>query len=406
MASPMRLTSGIQPSLSPSGNPFMEHLRARVRVMPKEPGVYRWLDAKGNILYVGKAKNLRNRLRSYVAKTPKIEHFRKRALLENMAGLEVTFTSTDVEALILEMHLIRSLKPRYNIALTRDRHYVFIRIGVEETFPGVGMVHKKVHDGALYLGPYTNRWMQQQMFDLLRELYKFRDCGMRIDLAKESLFEEPGAVRIPLELTITHRDRRAPCLDFHIGKCSGPCEGSLTPGQYRTQSIDPVISFYRGDTSEVFDALMLKLKESKGDKKFENAARIRDILSYIGDMEFQKKLFDPNAPSMDAIGFDDDLKTAVVLQVRGGNLANEERIALTSVDEPADVLAQIIPQLYLSEADVPDYIAVPVIPRESRVINAWILKEFGKTVRIRQPKRGAQKRLMDLARTNALRLAL
>jgi excinuclease ABC subunit C len=405
MASPLKLRPGISPLLIPAPNPRMEALRKRVKFMPQEPGVYRWFNESGEIIYVGKAKNLKQRLRSYVTPTPRVEHFRKRALLENMADLEVTFTSTEMEALILEMHLIRSLKPRYNVSLTRDKHYVYVRIGSNETFPSVRLVHKKERDGGTYLGPYTNPWTQRKTLEMLRDIYRFRTCEMGIHLHPQSLFEEkPAALKIPLDLAFTKKDRRTPCLDYHIEKCSGPCGGDMTPERYKKECIDGVISFYKGNTAPVTDEIMRRMQSAAGDRKFERAQEMLDLLHYLNQMTMQNKIFDVNAQTIDAFGFADNLTGGSVLQVRGGSIANEERLMMEGdTQDTSSSLSQIIMQFYAGSEDIPDVIAIPTIPDELPLIADWLMHEAGRPVDVRIPKRGELHRLVRLAETNARR---
>jgi len=406
MASPMKLRTGIHPGLVPASNPRIAALRSRVKKIPQEPGVYRWLNDVGDIIYVGKAKNLRQRLRSYLTPTPRVEHYRKRALLENMADLEVTYTSTEMEALILEMHLIRSIKPRYNVSLTRDSHYVFVRIGTHELFPSVQLVHHKQTDGALYLGPYTNPWTQQRTLELLRRIYRFRTCSMGINLRNKTLFDEPTPLTIPLDLTLTHKDRRAPCLDYHIRMCSGPCTGDITPQDYYADCIENVISFYRGTTKPVLETLLKRLQQAVGEKKFERAAEMRDMLSYLEQMTMQSKMFDPNAKSIDALGIATGLPMGAVLQMRGGSIVNEERIALSGLSENVAALtAEILPQYYANPDDIPDTILVPALPEDDELIRTWLSTTAKKHVTLTVPRKGEWKRLLTLAQTNARRKA-
>jgi excinuclease ABC subunit C len=398
----MKLRPGIMPTLRPSPNSRIVKLRERVRSMPHEPGVYRWIDAKGEIIYVGKAKNLKQRLRSYVTPTPRVEHFRKRALLENMADLDVTFTSTEMEALILETHLIRTLKPRYNVSLTREKHFVYIRFGLNEIFPSVRIVHRKERDGATYIGPYSNPWTQNQTLELLRGLYPFRDCSMGIMMHDPELFSQNSPRSIPLELTFSRPDRRTPCLDYHIKRCLGPCTGDILPEDYQQRCIDDVLSFYRGDTKPVLETLLNRMQEAAGERKFERAGELRDILSHLEQMKLQSKLFDPNAQSIDAFGFSKDLKEGAVLQARGGNLANEERISLSGSHKSlSSTLNQILPQFYAAGDDIPDVIAIPSQPDDFNLLKQWLCTEAQREIKIVVPKKGELKRLVELAALNA-----
>lgn len=405
MASPLKLRPGMQPSLRPAPNPRMERLRARVRAMPQEPGVYRWIDDRGEIIYVGKAKNLRQRLRSYVAPTPRVEHYRKRALLENMADLDVTFCSTEMEALMLEMHLIRSLKPRYNVSLARESHYVYVRVGDGETFPSITLTHARARDGARYYGPYADPWSQRRTLEILRSVYGFRTCSMRIDVPAPALFEE-RPLSIPLQLTISKADRRAPCLDYHIRQCSGPCTGDFLPADYRRDCIDPAVAYYEGRPEHVLAALTTRMDEAVRHKLFERAADTRDALGHLEEMSRRRKLFDPHAKRIDAFGFARGMTSGTVLQVRGGNLANEERLSLSgSEHDGSAAIAQILTQFYASSDDIPDVIALPAPPENLPLINGWLSKEADHAVKIAVPKRGELHRLTRLAATNAQRAA-
>jgi excinuclease ABC subunit C len=240
-------------------------LKERLKDIPQGPGVYRWLDAKGNMLYVGKAKNLRRRMRHYTGAGAAKEGFRKRGLFEKMADLSITVTNTEMEALILETHLIRSLRPLFNIRLTKDSHYAFVKITMLDDFPSVQVVQRREQDGALYFGPYSDPYSQRRMVEILRKLYSFRTCRMSLSVSRQQdLFaEKDKPVSFPLDIVAAKKDRRLPCLDFHLEKCCAPCNGMILPDSYRELRIEGALSFLHGNAQQVLKRLITRLRKRK-----------------------------------------------------------------------------------------------------------------------------------------------
>ena len=231
-------------------------LRKRIAKAPTDPGVYRWLDEDGDVLYVGKAKNLRNRLKSYVEKTmAKTMGPWKIALMERARDFSCTITNTELEALILETNLIKENKPKYNVLMKDDKNYVYVRVAIQESFPSVEIVRRMTDDGARHFGPYTSALSVRETLAMLRKIFPYRTCKMDIAVSGQrsavSTRSPSPESRIPI--LVTHRDRPTPCLDHHIHQCSAPCIGTVTPEEYRAQSIDGVINFLKGDYRAVHE---------------------------------------------------------------------------------------------------------------------------------------------------------
>jgi excinuclease ABC subunit C len=423
MAHPTRTKRSPKPKRSSAPT-----LRERVRAVPQSPGVYRWKDARGRVLYIGKAKNLKRRMQSYLRDSAKLENFRKRGLTERMADFDVTVTDTELEALILEMHLIRGAKPTYNVALTRDAHYVFVRIGENEAFPSIRIVTAKEDDGARYLGPFTNTWSQESMLRLLRTLFPFRTCVMSLEIDPQpTLFERiadsderlapkegPRATRyplpatrspstIPLQIITKHKDRRLPCLDYHIKQCAGPCTGELTPAAYRRECIEGVVAFYEGRYGFIVDLLVERMKGVAAERKFERARDVLKTLKFIEQLTRQKRFFDPSGLQADVIAAatSGDASQIVRLGVRGGRIVDEESVDAESPEGLGSAITQFVVQRYAEASEAPPVLVLPPQYEESVLLKRWFADCLGKRVRILRPSRGAERRLLELAERNA-----
>jgi excinuclease ABC subunit C len=398
------------PARLASRSPVMENihrgmLKKRMAGIPTGPGVYRWLDTNGNVLYVGKAKNLRRRMRTYLGTGALKEGFRKRGLFEKMADLTITVTNTELEALILETHLIRTLKPRYNIQLTKDTHYAFVKITVQDDFPSVQVVHTKESDAALYFGPYSNPYSQRRMVEILRTLYHFRTCRMSLRVNRqESLFADAKRATFPLEIVAKKIDRRLPCLDFHIEKCCGPCNGMIAPDHYRDMRIASVLSFLQGDRSEVLGKLIDRLKqEGEQERKFERAEDVSFALRYVQNMKKQASLGLGAQSEMDAVGYRLYRRKlhVVVLQARGGNIINELYVCASGAGDAKAAFGQFLARYYDDVRDIPERILLSALPDDADILRAWLSVKKGSEVRICEADDDIERHIVDLAKRNA-----
>lgn len=385
--------------------PDLTTLRQRIAKAPTGPGVYRWLNKDGDLLYVGKAKNLRNRLRSYVLKGAyKGLGLWKQSLLAQIADVDITVTNSEMEALVLETNLIKQFRPKYNIVMKDDKNYVYIKIDLKETYPRVDVVRQVEQDGAKYFGPRHSADIAYRTISFLRTVYPFRTCKMEIDVAPEA---NPGV--IPLDVVCKHRDRPTPCLDHHIGQCSAPCIGLKTPEQYREESIDGVIEFLKGNEKPMLDLLKKKMEEAAKDKKYELAASMRDHLRGLLLRQDKQIVSDPNLEDADIIGIAllSGRSNVVVMQQRGGKVIDETSFSLAgSADSLQEVLTQFLPQFYAGSQDIPGVILIGEEFDGRDTMEEWLAGQRGKKVALRIPERGKKSHLLQLAEKNAHEKAL
>lgn len=380
-------------------------LKKRIAKAPTGPGVYRWLDKEGNVLYVGKAKNLKNRLKSYVLKGAwKSLGLWKQSLLMQIADVDLTVTNSEMEALVLETNLIKQFRPKYNIVMKDDKNYVYIKIDLKETYPRIDVVRQVEDDGAKYFGPRHSADIAYRTISFLRTVYPIRTCKMQIDVAPEA---KPGV--IPLDVVCKYRDRPTPCLDHHIGQCSAPCIGLKTPEQYREESIDGVIEFLKGNEKPMIDLLKKKMEEAAKDKKFELAASMRDHLRGLLLRQDKQIVSDPNLEDADIIGIAllSGRSNVVVMQQRGGKVIDETSFSLAgSADSMQEVLNQFLPQFYSGSRDIPAVVLIGEDFDERTTMEEWLATQRGKKVKLQVPERGKKSHLLQLAEKNAHEKAL
>lgn len=395
----------------------LSSLRRRVKSIPALPGVYRWLDAKGNVLYVGKAKQLKNRMQTYVQAGAKHSPWTA-IMVRQIADFDVTVTNSELEAFILEANLIKELRPKYNILLKDDKNYVYVRITVQDEFPRVDVVRQMENDGSVYFGPKTSALEVRESLAFLRTLFPFRSCKMGIEVGSgECVVGSVGTksdsktthyslltTHLPLDVVCKDRDRPTPCIDHHIKQCSAPCIGLIDPAQYRALAIDGVLSFFRGKYQEVEALLLQRMKEAAAAKKFEVAAKLRDQLGRMKKMREQQIISDTSGANSDTIGAAllSGHAFIVLLKERDGKLIGEESFALQGTAENlSDVLEQFLPQYYLSASDLPDTIVVGEEPADRVAIDEWLKNLRGKKIRLHVPERGKKSKLLLLAEKNA-----
>lgn len=384
----------------------LRSLRARVARAPTDPGVYRWLDADGGILYIGKAKNLRNRLKSYVTGTtdrgPWIQ-----SLLRQIRDVDFTVTGTELEALLLETNLIKEHRPRYNVLMKDDKNYVYAKVTVRDTYPRIDVVRRIEDDGAQYIGPITSAWEIRETLTDLRTLFPYRNCRMTIEQATTPANATNGTTEtagIALDVVCTNTDRPTPCLDHHIGQCAAPCIGALSPAEYRARIIDPILRFLRGDSSAVVALLRDKMATAVAERRFEKAAELRDRIATIERLQEKQIVSDPSGEHADIIGVAvlSQRVQIVLFQRRDGRLTGEQTFSLQGQTEDAqEALAEFLPQYYSVAADVPPVVVIGHRLDDHAVMEAWLAQRAGRRVELRVPERGLKSRLLELAERNA-----
>jgi len=373
-----------------SGNPHWKTLRTRIARITTGPGVYRWLNGKGEILYIGKAKNLRKRMRSYVTANPdKAMNPWKLALWNQIADFETTVTRTGIEALILETNLIKEHRPKYNVLMKDDKNYVYVRVTARDPFPSVTIARGLPDDASAAFGPFPGREQTERTLAVLDMVYRYRACGASV----EKMNRHPGT---PLTSAV-------PCLDYQIKRCNGLCIGQIAREEYGKR-IGEVIRFFRGGHARTKQTIREEMARAAAERKFERAAKLRDALDFIAALDEQQIVSGTSGEDTDAIGFASQSgRTHVaLLRERNGKVVSELSFALAGASPSAgDALAQFIPQYYAATQDIPDTIIVGAPVEEADEIETWLSERRGRRTVIRLPERGKKSRLIEMASRNA-----
>jgi excinuclease ABC subunit C len=366
-----------------------ELIRDKLRHLPTRPGVYLMRGEDGEILYVGKAKSLRSRVRSYFSSNHP-ESLKTRELVKRIADFETIVVNSEAEALILENNLIKEHQPRFNITLRDDKTYPYIKVTVGEHFPRVIVTRKLHRDGSRYFGPYTDVRRMRQVLDVAKRLYTVRSCHYRL----------PG-------------DAPArPCLDYHIGRCMAPCVGLQTEADYR-EMIDELVDLLGGHTNRAAARIRAEMEEAAVQLHFERAAELRDALTHLDALESQQKVVDVEGSERDvlAVARDAELACGVVLKIREGKLLGRETVFLENLDgeADADILATFATRFYTVESiesaeALPPEILLPLEFEDRPVLEEFLHARTGRAVRTHVPKRGEKVRLIELAEQNARHL--
>ncbi len=360
-------------------------LRRRVANVPMEPGVYRWLDAKKNVLYVGKAKNLRLRMAHYVQSGVKRSAWTE-IMCRQIVDFETTVVRNELEAFIVESNLIKQLRPKYNVLLKDDKGYVYVRISVQETYPRIDIVRQLVSDGAKYFGPFLGARSTHQTLDMLDSILHFRSCKKSLDL-----------------LNAAKPQSGSPCLDYQIGRCSGLCVGVVSLEAYK-ERISEVQRFFKGNVVPVKKRATEQMRQLASDKKFEKAARFRDVVRFIEDLEKRQIVSGTSGDNSDVFGMAlaHGKIQVVLLRERDGKLVEQLAFALRGeAESPAEAMAQFLPQYYEDTQDLPDSIILSEEVPEAELLAMWLSQRLGKAVKILLPARGKKSKLLEMAERNA-----
>ena len=356
-------------------------LQDKLALLPTDPGVYLMLNEAGEVIYVGKAVNLRNRVRSYFQKSS-TQPIKVQALVEHIADLEYIVTDSEMEALILENNLIKKHSPRYNVRLKDDKTYPYIKVTVQETFPRVLMVRKRLPDGARYFGPYTDVTVVKKTLAFLRTLFPVRSCNKAI---------EEGA-------------QERPCLNYHIGRCLAPCAGLVSKEEYRTM-ISEVLLFLEGRIDRLIPQLTKEMHQASERLEYEKAARFRNQIRGLQSLAEKQKIVAEHAEDQDYVGYarHGELVCAQVFFVRSGKLIGREHFLLecSADEEEGEILRGFLQQYYEEASYIPREIFTPVAVDQAAVMEDWLGNLRGSRVYLRRPQRGAKKHLLDLVIKNA-----
>ncbi len=358
-------------------------LLERAQEAPEAPGVYRFLDARGRVIYVGKAKLLRRRVLSYFRRSGLPE--RTRRLMEAAAGLDFTVTTTEVEALVLENTLIKRHRPRFNVLLRDDKTYPYIRVTTGERWPRVELTRVvREGDGHTYFGPFMGQHMARRLMELARTRFAVRTCALEID----------GSLQ-------------RPCLYHGMGACLGPCVGGLTTEAAYREAVEELLLFLGGRHRELLPRLERSMWEAVEREEFERAARLRDLAGIVRRLGERQNVEQPGAGDTDVFAavVDGENATVCVLPYRGGKLVDKREVHFEGVGEVAagELLAAFLPQFYEHNPAVPGVVelAQQIDPEERDLLAAWLRQRRGRAVRVTAPRRGAGARRVELALANA-----
>jgi len=350
-------------------------IKERLNSVPAQPGVYLMKGEAGEVLYVGKAINLRNRIRSYFQASadysPKVQR-----LVGSIADLEFIVTASELEALILECNLIKRHRPPYNVRFKDDKRYPYIRITWQEDFPRVQVVRRMKRDGARYFGPYASSAAMHQTLDLLRRIFPYLTCKRKI----------------------TGTDNRA-CLYYHIKRCMGPCIGAVSKEEYRDMMKQACL-FLEGKGEEIVTSLKRRMQSAAQRLEFERAASLRDQIQAVEQVISRQRVVSTTMSDQDVIAFArDDGETCVqVFFVRTGKLIGHEYFLMDGVNgvEAQEILASFLKQFYNDTAYVPPEILLPTDIDEAHIIERWLRDKRGTKVVLRVPRRGHKRRLVAM----------
>lgn len=361
----------------------MFDIQENLKKLPDKPGVYLHKDKLGQVIYVGKAVSLKNRVRQYFQSSRNMDP-KVRAMVSNIEEFEYITTDTEMEALILENNLIKKYMPRYNVLLRDDKTYPYIKITTNEPYPRILKTRKIYHDGCKYFGPYTDATAVNQLIDLLNSIFALKRCSSQ---------KFPGGFK--------------PCLNYHIHQCRGICTG-LVPREEYQEAIDQVVELLNGKNKKVLDYLNKKMTEEAEAMNFEKAAEYRDFINAVHAVTEKQRVVLLTAGDMDVIlGAKGESDAHVILFfVRQGRLSGRESYHLQAMEEDdlSEVVSAFIKQYYSDNTMIPRDILVEGEPADAGLLEDWLTKMRGSQVKITVPQKGDKKALLDMAKRDVIEM--
>ena len=359
----------------------MGELEKKLENLPASPGVYIYKNDRGKVIYVGKARSLRSRVRSYFQESRPLDPKTER-LVSEIAGLEYILTDNEVEALILESTLVKQHQPRYNVHLKDDKSFPYLKLTVNEPYPRIFITRRIKKDGALYFGPFLPASYARRTIKLVNKYFKLRTCNLEID----------GTLP-------------RPCLDYQMKRCLGPCVSGLCSKAEYDRAVEDVKLLLSGKTDQLIRELELRMAEAAERLNYEAAAIYRDWITMVQDMSERQKMILAGQDDADLFGyFQDQSRLALaVFAMRGGRVVGRREFYwedLLSFD-PGEFFSSALKQYYLQDTFTPKEIYIPVDIEEADVLEAWLTERRGSRVYIRSPKRGSKAGLLDLVMRNA-----
>jgi len=356
-------------------------LKEKIENLPGSPGVYLYRDSSGKIVYVGKAKSLRNRVRSYFQEGRPLDPKTDR-LVSEVADIECIVTDSEVEALILESTLVKKNQPRYNVNLKDDKSFPYLKLTVNEPYPRIFITRRIKRDGALYFGPFLPASYARQTIKLINKYFKLRTCNLEID----------GSLP-------------RPCLDYQMKRCLGPCVAGLCGREQYGRAVEDVKLLLSGKSEELIRQLESRMNEASEQLRYEAAALYRDWIAMVRDMSERQKMILAGQDDSDLFGyFQEGSRLALqVFAMRGGRIVGRREFYWEDLIsfEPSEFFSAALKQYYLQDTFTPVEIYIPADIEDAEVLESWLSERRGRRVHIRSPKRGLKSGLLDLVMRNA-----
>lgn len=355
----------------------MFNIKEELKKLPEKPGVYIMKDKYNNILYVGKARSLKNRVKQYFMKTNKTIRIQKMvSLIDNF---EYVITDNEVEALLLECNLIKENKPKFNVLLKDDKTYPYIKIDMNSDFPNIYITRSFKNDGGKYFGPYANVYVAKEMISFIRERFQIRQCK-------------------------NLKQQKRPCINFEIKKCLGPCANKISKEDYK-KIIDQITLLLEGKTTEVIKELTVQMEKQSYNQEYEKAAITRDKINAIKKISERQKMANLNENSVDVIGlYKNEIAICIeIFFIRNSKMIGREHYFLEEIQDenPKEILSDFIKQYYTKKRDIPNKIMIQEkIEDEDNIIKMFMIA-FNKKVELRTPQRGEKFKFIELAINNA-----
>lgn len=348
--------------------------------VPSKPGVYLFKDAQQRVLYVGKAKDLKNRLKSYVQKSSRLDN-RKTAMMRAVKDYTYIVTGNELEALVLEANFIKQYKPKFNVILRDDKNYPYLKLTVNEEWPRLEVSRKTEKDGSLYFGPYVPAGSMWEILSFIRRNFQIRDCHSSLE------------------------KMRRPCIQYQMGKCPAPCSGLADRGAYK-KLIDEITLFLGGKKKDLINSLEQKMVQLSDDMKFEEAAKIRDRIKALEKAWESQKIIAPKLGDIDVMGFYREKSTVSfeILFIRNGIMISSQDLFMRNSENVSDneLMYMFLIQFYSKDIIPPAQILLATLPEEAQSLQQWLGQRKGSSVKIMAPKAGRKKELVHMALENAL----
>lgn len=362
-------------------NPSLE---SKLKNLPDKPGIYQFFGDKTKIIYIGKAKNLRNRVRSYFQNN--LESPKTQALVNKIRDIELIVTDSEIEALVLENNLIKKFKPKYNVNLKDDKSFPFIKV-TKETFPRIYSTRNLLRDGAKYFGPYTDVKNMKASLKIINEVFRIRSC--RLDLSQENIEKKKFKV----------------CLDYHIKKCDGPCEGLYSQQDYN-EMVSEAIKVLKGKTDDLIQELKQKMEQFVEALEFEKAAVLRNKIEKLSVLSSKQKIVSDDFEDRDiiSVAYEGKDSSCSVFNIRSGKLISKKQLRFSVVEneELAEIYSAAIKFYYTDQAEIPKEVVVETEPVDLLLLEEWLSQKAERKIKLFIPQRGELRSLVKMCKENAI----